>query len=213
MGISDSIRVMIVDDHGVVRRGLIAYLKNEGDLELVGEARDGREALQVCEQVHPHVILMDLVMPELGGIAATRLIRKRWPEVQVIVLTSFNRKSMVRDALQAGAISYLVKNVSGNDLAEAIRAAHAGRSILAPEVVQVLIEPAEPAVRIGQNLTRRENEVLALLVKGLTNSEIAERLAISHLTVKVHVSHILAKLEVNNRREAIALAIQHKLAT
>jgi len=202
---------MIVDDHGVVRRGLTAYLKNQDDLDLVGEAGDGQEALHVCEQVQPDVILMDLVMPELGGVAATRRIRKRWPEVQVIALTSFKEKDLVRDALDAGAISYLLKNVSGSDLAEAIRAAHAGRSTLAPEAVEALVQPAAPASGLGQDLTRRERQVLALLAKGLTNPEIAERLVISHSTVKVHVSHILAKLEASNRGEAIALAIQHGL--
>ena len=205
------IRVMVVDDHGMVRRGLAAYLKNEDDLELVGEARDGHEALQVCERLRPDVILMDLVMPELGGAAATRLIRKRCPEVQVIALTSFKEKDLVRDALAAGAISYLLKDVSGDDLANAIRAAHAGHSVLAPEAVQALIQPADPATRLGQDLTRREREVLALLAKGLTNPEIAEKLVVSHSTVKVHVSHILSKLGVSNRGEAIALAIKSGL--
>jgi len=208
---SNPIRVMIVDDHGMVRRGLVAYLKNEPDLELVGEAKDGQEALQMCEQIQPDVILMDLVMPELGGVAATRVIRKRWPQVQVIALTSFREKELVQDALQAGAISYLLKNVSGGDLAEAVRAAYAGRPTLAPEAVQALIQPADPTPVPGRDLTRREQEVLALLIKGLTNLEIAERLSISHSTAKAHVSNILSKLGVSNRGEAIALAIQHKL--
>lgn len=205
------IRVMIVDDHGMVRRGLAAYLKNEDDLELVGEARDGQEALKVCEKVRPDVVLMDLIMPELGGVAATHLIRKRWPDVQVIALTSFKDKDLVRNALEAGAISYLLKNVSGDDLAGAIRAAHAGRSILASEAVQALIQPSEPEARLGQSLTLREREVLALLAKGLTNPEIAEKLVISPSTAKVHVSHILSKLQVSNRGEAIALAIKYGL--
>jgi NarL family two-component system response regulator LiaR len=207
------IRVMIVDDHGVVRRGLAAYLKNEDDLELVGEARDGQEALQVCEQVQPDVILMDLIMPELGGAAATRLIRKRWPDVQVIALTSFKETDLVRDALAAGAISYLLKDVSGDDLANTIRSAHAGLSVLAPEAVQALVQPVDPVTRLGQELTRREREVLELLVQGLTNAEIAEQLTISTSTVKVHVSHILSKLNVSRRGEAISLAIQHELVS
>ena len=205
------IRVMIVDDHGMVRRGLAAYLKNEDDLELVGEARDGQEALKVCEKVRPDVVLMDLIMPELGGVAATHLIRKRWPDVQVIALTSFKDKDLVRNALEAGAISYLLKNVSGDDLVGAIRAAHAGRSILASEAVQALIQPSEPEARLGQSLTLREREVLVLLTKGLTNPEIAEKLVISPSTAKVHVSHILSKLQVSNRGEAIALAIKYGL--
>ncbi len=208
---SKSIRVLIVDDHGMVRRGLMTYLKNETDLQIVGEARDGREAVRLCEQFQPDVILMDLVMPELDGIAATRLIRKQWPHVQVIALTSFGEKELVQNALQAGAISYLLKNVSGSDLAAAIRAACAGRSTLAAEAIESLIQPAVPESVPGLDLTSRERDVLALLVKGLTNPEIAERLSISRATVKVHMSNILSKLGVSNRAEAIALAIQRKL--
>ena len=205
------IRVMLVDDHGMVRRGLMTYLKNETDLQVVGEARDGREAVRLCEQFQPDVILMDLVMPELDGIAATRLIRKQWPHVQVIALTSFGEKELVQNALQAGAISYLLKNVSGSDLAAAIRAACAGRSTLAAEAIEALIQPAGPESVPGVDLTSRERDVLALLVKGLTNPEIAERLSISRATVKVHISNILSKLGVANRGEAISLAIQNKL--
>jgi NarL family two-component system response regulator LiaR len=155
------IRVMLVDDHGMVRRGLMTYLKNEADLQVVGEARDGREAVRLCEQFQPDVILMDLVMPELDGIAATRLIRKQWPHVQVIALTSFGEKELVQNALQAGAISYLLKNVSGSDLAAAIRAACAGRSTLAAEAIEALIQPAGPEPVPGLDLTSRERDVLA----------------------------------------------------
>jgi NarL family two-component system response regulator LiaR len=210
---TDSIRVMIVDDHGMVRRGLSAYLRNESDLELVGEARDGQEALQLCEQVLPDVILMDLIMPELGGVAATRIIRKRWPQVQIVALTSFREKELVQDALQAGAISYLLKNTTGDDLAEAVRSAYAGRATLAPEAIQALIQPSGPGSTPGYDLTRREREVLSLLIKGLSNPEIADRLSVSRSTVKAHVSKILTKLDVSNRREAIALAIKHKLVS
>ena len=206
-----STRVLIVDDHGMVRRGLVAYLRNEPDLELVGEARNGQEAVDMCDQVQPDVVLMDLVMPELGGVAATRIIRKRWPETQVIALTSFREKDLVQEALQAGAISYLMKNVSGDDLVAAIRAARAGRATLSPEAVQALIQPADVTSLPGKELTRREREVLSLLVKGLTNAGIAERLGISRSTVKAHVSNILSKLSVSNRMEAIALAIQRGL--
>jgi NarL family two-component system response regulator LiaR len=207
------IRVMIVDDHGIVRRGLTAVLRTFADLELVGEARDGQEAVERCEALQPDVILMDLIMPVLGGVAATRSIHRRWPQVQIIALTSFQEKELVQEALQAGAISYLLKNVSGEDLAEAIRAAHAGRSILAPEAVQALIQPGKPEPAPSYDLTPREREVLALLVKGLNNAEIARRLCISPSTSKAHVSNILSKMGVSNRAEAISLALQQNLVS
>jgi NarL family two-component system response regulator LiaR len=211
----DSIRVMIVDDHNMVRRGLATILKVKPGLELVAEATNGKEALDICGRVQPHVILMDLLMPEMGGAEATRAIRRRWPEVQVVALTSFQEKDLVREALQAGAIGYLLKNVSAEDLAAAIREAHAGRSTLAPEAIQALIEmEARPALAEEDlaeafELTPREQEVLALLVEGLTNPEIAERLVVSRSTAKAHVSNILSKMGVSNRAEAISLALQY----
>ena len=170
------IRVMLVDDHDMVRKGLAVFLKVQTDLELVGEARDGEEAVRVCEQSQPDVILMDLVMPRMDGAAATRVIKEKWPGVQVIALTSFQEKNRVQGVLQAGAISYLLKNVSAGELAEAIRAAHAGRPTLAPEATQVLIEATRSASQgpaPGHDLTPREREVLVLLVEGLNNPEIA----------------------------------------
>ena len=213
MNESNPIRVMIVDDHDMVRRGLATFLRVKGDLELVGEASSGREALQVCEQARPDVILMDLVMPEMDGPTATRAIRERCPQVQVIALTSFQEKELVQAALQAGAISYLLKNVSVDELAEAIRAAHAGRPTLAPEVAQALIQAARQGPTPGHDLTPREREVLALLVEGLSNPKIAERLTVSYSTARAHVSNILSKLGVSNRAEAVALALRLKLVT
>jgi NarL family two-component system response regulator LiaR len=211
MNITQPIRVLVVDDHAMVRRGLISFLKNRPELELVGEARDGREAIECCGQLGPDVVLMDLVMPELGGVAATRTIHQRWPNVRVIALTSFQEKELVQDALQAGAIGYLLKNITGDELAEAIRQVHGGRATLAPEAVQALIRPPAGPAMNAVELTRRELEVLALLVKGMSNPQIAEHLVISRATVKVHISSILSKLGVASRAEAISVALQHKL--
>ncbi|MCL4562072.1 MAG: response regulator transcription factor [Chloroflexi bacterium] len=205
------IRVMIVDDHGMVRKGLMAYLGNQAQIRVVGEARDGHEAIEECESLHPDVILMDLVMPQMGGVAATHAIHQRWPGVQIIALTSFQEKELVQDALQAGAIGYLLKNITGEELAQAICQAYVGRPTLAPEAIQALIKPIGETTCLGQDLTRRELEVLTLLIKGYSNPEIAERLVVSRSTVKVHVSSILSKLGASNRGEAISLAIQNKL--
>jgi NarL family two-component system response regulator LiaR len=205
------IRVMIVDDHAMVRRGLAAFLKAEADLLLVGEAATGQEALALCSAASPQVILMDLHMPEMDGVEATRLVRQRWPDVQVIALTSFGDSELVRKAMQAGAIGYLLKNVSVDELANAIRAAHAGRPTLAPEAVQALIAPAPVEPALQYDLTPREREVLALMVEGLNNPEIAKRLVVSRSTAKAHVSNILSKLGASGRAEAVALAVHKKL--
>lgn len=213
MNESDPIRVMIVDDHDMVRRGLVAFLNVNTDLVMVGEASNGQKALELCEEVEADVILMDLVMPVMDGASATRAIRERWPEIQIVALTSFEEKELVQSALKAGAISYLLKNVTADALAEAIRAAHAGQSTLAPEATQVLIQSARQGPMPGDDLTPREREVLALMVEGLTNPDIAESLNVSRSTARAHVSQILSKLGVNNRAEAIALAFRLKLVT
>jgi NarL family two-component system response regulator LiaR len=209
------IRVMLVDDHKVVRSGLTALLYAYDDFELVAEAEDGEEAVHRCAQVQPDVILMDLLMPRMDGPAATRAIRERFPHIQILVLTSFKEDNLVHDALKAGAIGYLLKNVTPDELANAIRAAYRGRRTLAPEAAEVLIQRAmhqdEPP--LGHDLTGREREVLDLMVKGLDNNEIAERLIVSRSTVKFHVSNILSKLLVTSRTEAVVVAIQHHLVS
>jgi NarL family two-component system response regulator LiaR len=207
----EPIRVLLVDDHAVVRSGLSAFLLAYDNLELVGEASSGAEAVQQCEQHAPDVVLMDLIMPGMNGVETTQAIRARWPHIQVIALTSFPEEDLVQGALRAGAISYLLKNVSADELAAAIRSAHAGRSTLAPEATQALIDAAHRPPAPGDNLTTREREVLALMAEGLHNQEIAERLVVSRSTVKTHVSNILAKLDVGSRAEAIALALRQKL--
>lgn len=207
------IRVMVVDDHMMVRRGLGTVLKVYKDLELVGEADKGETAVQLCAQLQPDVVLMDMVMADMDGAAATRLIRKQFPTIQVIALTSFKDEILVQSALQAGAISYLLKDVSANDLVEAIRAAHAGRATLSPEATQALIQASKQDPVPGHDLTEREREVLMLMTEGLNNTQIAGRLTVSPSTIKSHVSSILAKLGVASRTEAVALALRHKLAS
>ncbi len=207
------IRVLVVDDHAVVRRGLATFLLAANDLLLAGEAGSGAEAVQLCGEVRPDVVLMDLVMPDMDGATATQHIRQRCPDVHVIALTSFHDEDLVQRALQAGAIGYLLKNVSADQLADAIRAASAGRPTLAPEAAQVLIRATTQPKSHGPTLTVREREVLALMVRGLTNPQIAQQLAISRSTVKFHIGSILSKLGVPSRTEAVVVAIQHHLTS
>ena len=205
------IRVLVVDDHTMVRRGLATFLKVFDDLVLAGEAASGQEAIQLCAQLQPDVVLMDMVMPDMDGAAATRLIRKQSPLVQVLALTSFKEEILVQSALQAGAIGYLLKDVTADELAQAIRAAHAGRSTLSPEAAQALVHATSQPLAPGIDLTDREREVLSLMVEGLNNPQIAARLAVSPSTIKSHVSRILDKLGVASRTEAVSLALRNRL--
>jgi NarL family two-component system response regulator LiaR len=208
---SAPIRVLVVDDHTMVRRGLATFLKVFDDLLLAGEAASGQEAIQQVAQLQPDVVLMDMVMPDMDGAAATRLIRKQSPLTQVLALTSFKEEILVQSALQAGAIGYLLKDVSADELAQAIRAAHAGRSTLSPEAAQALVHATSQPPVPGIDLTEREREVLTLMVEGLNNTQIAARLTVSPSTVKSHVSSILSKLGVVSRTEAVTMALRNRL--
>ncbi len=207
----DPIRVVAVDDHKIVRNGIRFSLLAFEDLEFVGEAESGEDALRMCRAAQPDVILMDLKMPGMEGIAATRAVLKEHSHVRVIALTGFQERSLVQAALQAGAIGYLLKDAAMDELAAAIRSAYAGRSMLALAAVQALAETVARPTPPGDELTGREREVLALIVDGLRNVEIAERLIISLPTARTHVSTILSKLGAANRAEAAALAIRHHL--
>ncbi len=211
MSASKIIRVLMVDDHAMMRIGLATFLQAFDDLELVGEASDGVEALELCDRLQPDVVLMDLVMPGMDGVTATRAIRQKYPHIQVIALTSFEEAELVHGVLQAGAIGYLLKDVSAEKLAEAIRAAMEGKPSLAPEAARILIEAATRSSAPVFQLTDREREVLALMAEGMNNTEIAKRLVVSQSTIKSHVSSILSKLGVNSRTEAVAVALQKNL--
>jgi NarL family two-component system response regulator LiaR len=207
------IRVLIVDDHAMVRRGLATFLKVFDDMELAGEAASGQAAILLCAQLQPDVVLMDMVMPDMDGATATRLIRKQSESIQVIALTSFKEEILVKGALQAGAIAYLLKDVSSDELAQAIRAAHAGHATLSPDVAQVIVDAAGQLPKPGIDLTERERVVLALMVEGLNNTQIAVRLSVSPSTIKSHVSNILSKLGVASRTEAATLALRNGLVS
>lgn len=197
----------------MVRSGLRAFLSIYDELTLVGEANDGDRAVSLCGQLQPDVVLMDLVMPHLNGADATLAIRKHYPAIQVIALTSFHDDALIKQVLAAGAIGYLLKNISADELAEAIYAAHAGRPTLAIEATQMLMRQTRQShlTQLGFDLTAREREVLVLIAEGLNNAAIADRLIIGRSTVKFHVSNVLSKLQVSSRMQAITYAITHKL--
>lgn len=208
---SRTIRVMLVDDHTMVRKGLSLFLKAYDDLELVGEAENGAVSIQLCGEIMPDVVLMDMAMPDMDGVTATRSICQKFPQVQVIALTSFKEGDLVRNALEAGAIGYLIKDVSADELARAIRAAHTGRATLSPDATQALVQTANLPPGPGLDLTEREREVLALMVEGLNNTQIAGRLGVRPSTIKSHVSNILSKFGVASRTEAVTLALRNRI--
>jgi DNA-binding NarL/FixJ family response regulator len=210
------IRVLLVDDHGVVRRGLEAYLDLVDDIEMVGEAGNGREALARVAEMDaagrpPDVVLMDLLMPEMDGIAATAAIKERWPDIEVVALTSFIEEDKIHGALQAGATGYLLKDAAATEVAAAIRAAHQGEMHLAPAVARRLAESLRAPKQPIEPLTEREREVLGLVAQGKANKEIARQLEISERTVRTHVSSILGKLGLVSRTQAALYAVREGL--
>ena len=213
MNTSHTIQVMLVDDHNVVRSGLATFLRAYDDLELMGEAKNGLEALNLCHKKQPDVILMDLMMPEMDGIAATQAILTDYPDIKIIAMTSFEDEKLVQGVLAAGAISYLLKNVTSDELAKAIREAVSGRSTLSPEAARVLVQATRPTKQPLFDLTERELEVLNLVVQGQSNQQIAEAMVISLATVKAHISSILSKMQVSSRAEATAYALKHKIVS
>lgn len=208
---SQPIRVMLVDDHTMVRRGLATFLKVFDDLQLVGEADSGEAAVQLSAEILPDVILMDMVLPTMDGATATRAIRQKYPQIQIIALTSFKEGELIKNALEAGAIGYLLKDITADELAWAIRAAHAGRATLSPEAAQALVQTANQLSDLRFDLTGREREVLLLMIEGLNNTQIARKLNVRPSTIKSHVSNILSKFGVASRTEAVTLALRHKL--
>jgi NarL family two-component system response regulator LiaR len=204
---------MIVDDHDIVRRGLSMFLNGFDDLLLVGEAATGQDATRLCSEIHPNVVLMDMILPDTDGVSLTRTLRAENPDIQVVMLTSSKEENLVQRALQAGAIGYMLKNVSVIDMVNTIRMAHAGKASLAPEAAQALINLAvqPPQTPVTYNLTERERTILKLMVDGLSNQQIADQIFVSRATVKAYVSTILSKLGVQNRIEAVRLAVEQSL--
>lgn len=203
-----AIRVLIVDDHSVVRQGLRMFLGSDPELDIVGEARDGAEALNLARQLQPAVVLMDLLMPIMDGIQATAAIRRELPDVEVVALTSVLEDGAVIDAMRAGAIGYLLKDTDAAELRRAIKAAAAGQVQLSPEAAARLLREVRTPEQTVEPLTSRETDVLRLLAQGRSNKEISQALNISEQTVKTHVSHILDKLGVPSRTQAALYAVR-----
>ncbi len=206
------IRILVVDDHGVVRQGLRMYLALEPELEVVGEAANGAEALSMAHELRPDVVLMDLLMPVMDGIAATEAIRRDLPEVEVIALTSVLEDRAIYGAMRAGAIGYLLKDTQADELCQAIKAAAAGQVQMSPSVAARLLREV-PSPQAPEPLTERETEVLRQLAQGKSNKEIAATLVIAEKTVRTHVSNILAKLGVTSRTQAALHAVRTGLVS
>ena len=206
------IRVLLVDDHEMVRAGVSAFLSTQPDIEVVAEASDGQAGALLALEHRPDVILMDLVMEPVDGVEGTRMIRKDWPEAKILVVTSFLDDEKVYPVIEAGAMSYVLKTASAFDIAEAIRKTANGQSVMAAQVTGKMMERLRrPTTHLHDDLTEREQEVLQLMARGMANQEIADELFISLKTVKTHVSNILSKLDVVDRTQAVVYAFKHNL--
>lgn len=211
MPVERPIRIVIVDDHDLLREGVVSLLAPSADIEVLAGAASAEEALQLCEELEPDVVLMDLKLPGMDGISAIRTLALRQPAIRILAVTNYEEEDTVTAAIQAGAIGYLLKNVSGDKLVDAIRNAHVGTPTLSPEATQALMHAASRPTQSTYNLTRREFEVLGLMTHGLSNIEIASRLVVSRYTIKTHVSNILSKMGVSSRTEAVARALEEDL--
>lgn len=208
------IRVLIVDDHHVVRRGLLFFLKTQKDIEVIGEAKNGIEAVELVEALQPDIVLMDLVMPDMDGIQATKKIKAKWPQVHILMLTSFSDKDHVLPAIEAGAAGYQLKDIEPDELVNSIRQIIRGENIIHPAATTQLEETLreeENLPHIKNVLTPRERDVLAELTKGKSNREIASSLFVTEKTVKTHISNIFTKLHVQDRTQAALYAVKHGL--
>jgi two-component system, NarL family, response regulator LiaR len=207
------IRILLVDDHEMVRIGVSAYLQAQADMEVIGEASNGKEAVAMALNLRPDVILMDMVMPVMNGAEATEAIIREWPEAKIMIVTSFLDDDKVYPALKAGAVSYILKTSKASRIADSIRETMNGTPVLEPEVMTKMMKQMRHSHVLHDDLTEREMEILLLMANGYSNQEIADELYIALKTVKTHVSNLLAKLEVHDRTQAVIYAFQHKLVS
>jgi two-component system, NarL family, response regulator LiaR len=205
------IKVLIADDHPMVRHGINILIGVYDDMEVIGQAENGREAIEMCGKYMPDIVLMDLMMPEVNGIEATRKILENWPNIKIVTLTSFIDKKLIEDSLKAGAIGYVLKNISGDNLVTTIRDAYKGKSTLSSEASDFLISNLKTPTAIEYQLTTQEKIIMGCLVEGLSNKKITQKLVLSLSTVKFHVSNILNKLGASSRAEAVSIALKNKL--
>lgn len=205
------IRVIIADDHPLVRHGIKTVFEAYDDIELVAEAENGKEAIEICEQYKPDIVIMDMIMPILDGAEATSQLIKKFPDIKVIALTSFNDKDLIKKSLKAGAISFILKNISGSKLVKTIKDVYKGKYELSPQATKILLSELREKTDDNISLTKREKEILTYIVEGLSNKEIAKRMFLSNSTIQFHVSNVLSKLGVSKRTEAAYLALKQKL--